>query len=165
MAGFISATIPAATGKILAAQKHHPGPGQTAGAGKGHAAANVGMEWHSSGPAKSRRATKQRAHRPVVRRNPRQFSPRATGIVARAGPCSDADVDSAARRLRARQHPGHEHFSEQLGVGEEIKIDGINYTVVGVLEARAARSAATRTISPSSPSPPALNRYGRWCAA
>ena len=67
----------------------------------------------------------------------------------------DADVDGARNVCVLGSGLAKNIFPNSPPVGEQVKIDGINYSVVGVLEPRAARSAAIRIISPSSPSPPA----------
>jgi putative ABC transport system permease protein len=66
----------------------------------------------------------------------------------------DSDVDSARDVCVLGSGLATNIFPNSSPVGEQLKIDGINYTVVGVLEAAAARSAAIRIILPSCPSRP-----------
>ena len=46
-----------------------------------------------------------------------------------------------------------------------MKIDGINYTVVGVLEAKGGALGGDQDNFAVVPLTTGLNRYGRWCAA
>jgi hypothetical protein len=58
----------------------------------------------------------------------------------------DADVDGARNVCVLGSGLATNIFPNSSALGEQVKMDGINYTVVGVLEAKAARSAATRII-------------------
>ena len=81
--------------------------------------------------------------------------PRATGS-SRTAAAHRADVDGARDCLRARRAAGHDHFPHGLGrrrAGEDRRHQ--LHTWSACSNPRAARWAATRTISPSCRSPPA----------
>ena len=53
-------------------------------------------------------------------------------------------------------------FPYSSGLGERIKIDGINYTVVGVLEGKGSSMGGDQDNFAVVPITTGLNRYGRW---
>ena len=99
-------------------------------------AASVGIEGNFWRGQISTRFAKTRAHRPAVRRNPRQLSRRTTGTSRRAAPFSDSDVDNARDVCVLGSALAKTVFPFGSAVGEQIKINGINYTVVGVLASK-----------------------------
>ena len=74
---------------------------------------------------------------------------------------TDNDVDDAREVCVLGSALAKTAFPFGSPVGEEIKINGIKYIVVGVLAAKGGSMGGNRTISPSSVTT-ALNRYGRW---
>jgi putative ABC transport system permease protein len=53
-------------------------------------------------------------------------------------------------------------FPNSTAVGEQVKIDGIDYTVIGVLESRGASLGSDQDNFAVVPITIGLNRYGRW---
>ena len=138
--------------EILAAQIRHPGTG-TAGGGESHARRQ----------RRHRRQFLARTDVDPLRQNaarprgcsakPPAVSRRATGTLTTAAPCPDNDVDNARDVCVLGSALAKTAFPFGSPVGEEIKINGFKYAVVGVLAPKGGSLGGNRTISPSSPSP------------
>jgi len=74
----------------------------------------------------------------------------------------DADVDSARNVCVLGNGLAKDIFPNSSPVGEQIKIDGINYTVVGVLEPKGSALGGDQDNFAVVPITTGLNRYGRW---
>jgi putative ABC transport system permease protein len=123
--------------------------------------ANLGMEaqfW--SGEIKTRYQTSA----PTVRlygETPGSF-PAHNWNLAAGRLLLDADVDSARNVCVLGCGLATNIFPNSSAVGEIIKIDGINYTVVGVLESKGGNLGGDQDNFAVVPLTTALNRYGRW---
>jgi len=104
---------------------------------------------------------KKRAHRAVVRRNARQFS--GARLELQDGRLLfDSDVDSARDVCVLGNVLATNMFPNSSPVGERVKIDGINYTVVGVLAPKGGALGGDQDNFAIVPLTTGLNRYGRW---
>ncbi|MGA2871077.1 MAG: ABC transporter permease, partial [Verrucomicrobiota bacterium] len=74
----------------------------------------------------------------------------------------DADLDSARNICVLAYGLATNIFPNSSALGESVKIDGINYTVVGVLEAKGASLGGDQDFFAVVPLTTVLNRYGRW---
>ena len=74
----------------------------------------------------------------------------------------DADVDSSRNVCVLGFGLATNIFPNSLAVGEYIKIDGINYNVVGVLEGKGGAMGGDQDNFVVVPISTCLNRYGRW---
>jgi putative ABC transport system permease protein len=74
----------------------------------------------------------------------------------------DADVDSARNVCVLGSGLATDIFPNSSPVGEQVKIDGINYTVVGVLEPKGGALGGDQDNFAVVPITTGLNRYGRW---
>jgi putative ABC transport system permease protein len=74
----------------------------------------------------------------------------------------DADVDSTRNVCVLGKGLATNIFPNSSPVGEFIKIDGINYTVVGVLEGKGSAMGGDQDNFAVVPLTAGLNRYGRW---
>ncbi len=74
----------------------------------------------------------------------------------------DADVDSARDVCVLGNGLATNIFPNSSPVGERIKIDGINYTVVGVLASKGGALGGDQDNFAVVPLTTGLNRYGRW---
>jgi putative ABC transport system permease protein len=74
----------------------------------------------------------------------------------------DADVDSARNVCVLGSGLATDIFPNSSPVGEQVKIDGINYTVVGVLEPKGGALGGDQDNFAVVPISTGLNRYGRW---
>ena len=74
----------------------------------------------------------------------------------------DADLDSARNICVLAYGLALNIFPNSSALGESVKIDGINYTVVGVLEAKGASLGGDQDFFAVVPLTTVLNRYGRW---
>ena len=74
----------------------------------------------------------------------------------------DADVDSVRHVCVLGYGLATNIFPTSSAVGEFIKIDGINYTVVGVLESKGGAMGGDQDNFTVVPISTCLNRYGRW---
>jgi putative ABC transport system permease protein len=74
----------------------------------------------------------------------------------------DADLDSARNICVLAYGLAINIFPNSSALGESVKIDGINYTVVGVLEAKGASLGGDQDFFAVVPLTTVLNRYGRW---
>ena len=123
--------------------------------------ANIGMEtsfW--SGEIKTRYKTSA----PTVRlygETPGSF-PAHNWNLAEGRLLVDADVDSARTVCVLGSGLATNIFPNSTAVGEQVKIDGIDYTVVGVLESRGASLGSDQDNFAVVPITIGLNRYGRW---
>jgi len=73
----------------------------------------------------------------------------------------DADVDSARNVCVLGHGLATNIFPNRVAVGEQLKIDGINYTVIGVLEGKGAAMGGDQDNFAVVPITIGLNRYGR----
>ncbi len=123
--------------------------------------ANIGIEatfW--SGEVKTRYKTSA----PTVRlygETPGSF-PAHNWILAEGRLLLDADVDSARSVCVLGSGLATNIFPNSSAVGEQLKIDGINYTVVGVLESKGGTMGGDQDNFAIVPLTTGLNRYGRW---
>ncbi len=74
----------------------------------------------------------------------------------------DADVDSARNICVLGSGLATNIFPNSSAVGEQVKIDGINYTVIGVLESKGGVAGGDQDNFAVVPLTTALNRYGHW---
>jgi putative ABC transport system permease protein len=74
----------------------------------------------------------------------------------------DADVDSARHVCVLGYGLATNIFPNSSPLGEVIKIDGINYTVVGTLEGKGGAMGGDQDNFVTVPLTTCLNRYGRW---
>jgi putative ABC transport system permease protein len=74
----------------------------------------------------------------------------------------DVDVDNARDVCVLGSGLATNIFPNSSPVGERLKIDGINYTVVGVLEAKGGSLGGNQDNFAIVPITTGLNRYGRW---
>ena len=77
----------------------------------------------------------------------------------------DADVDSARNVCVLGSGLATNIFPNSSPVGEPLKIDGINYTVIGVLESRGSALGGDQDNFAVVPLTTGMNRYGRCGAA
>jgi putative ABC transport system permease protein len=123
--------------------------------------ANIGMEsqfW--SGEIKTRYKTSA----PTVRlygETPGSF-PAHNWNLAEGRLLLDADVDSVRHVCVLGYGLATNIFPNSSAVGEFIKIDGINYSVVGTLESKGGALGGDQDNFAVVPLTTALNRYGRW---
>jgi putative ABC transport system permease protein len=74
----------------------------------------------------------------------------------------DADVDSARNVCVLGSGLATNIFPNSSPVGEQVKIDGIGYTVIGVLESKGGSLGGDQDNFAVVPLTTGLNRYGRW---
>jgi putative ABC transport system permease protein len=74
----------------------------------------------------------------------------------------DSDVDGARNVCVLGSGLATNIFPNSSAVGEEVKIDGIAYTVVGVLESKGSSFGGDQDNFAVVPLTTGLNRYGRW---
>jgi putative ABC transport system permease protein len=74
----------------------------------------------------------------------------------------DADVDSARNVCVLGSGLAADIFPNSSPVGEQVKIDGINYTVIGVLEPKGSTVGGDEDNFAVVPLTTGLNRYGHW---
>jgi putative ABC transport system permease protein len=74
----------------------------------------------------------------------------------------DSDVDSARNVCVLGSGLATNIFPNSSAVGEEVKIDGIAYTVVGVLKSKGSSLGGDQDNFAVVPLTTGLNRYGRW---
>ena len=74
----------------------------------------------------------------------------------------DADVDSIRNVCVLGSGLATNIFPNSSPVGEVVKIDGINYTIVGVLESKGSALGSDQDNFAVVPLTTGLNRYGRW---
>ena len=124
--------------------------------------ASIGMEtrfW--SGEIKTRYKTSAPTVQ-LLRRDARQFSRAQLEPAAKAGCCLMRTW--TARAMFACWAAGWPRifFRTARRVGEQVKIDGINYAVVGVLEPKGGAIGGDQDNFAVVPLTTGLNRYGRW---
>jgi putative ABC transport system permease protein len=74
----------------------------------------------------------------------------------------DADLDSARNICVLAHGLATNIFPNSSAIGEQVKIDGISYTVVGVLAAKGTAMGGDQDNFAVVPLTTVLNRYGRW---
>jgi putative ABC transport system permease protein len=74
----------------------------------------------------------------------------------------DVDVDGARHVCVLGHGLATNIFPNRVAVGESVKIDGINYSVVGVLEPKGAAAGGDQDNFIVAPLSTCLNRYGSW---
>ena len=74
----------------------------------------------------------------------------------------DADVDSSRSVCVLGSGLATNIFPNSSPVGEQVKIDGIGYTVIGVLESKGSALGGDQDNFAVVPLTTGLNRYGRW---
>jgi putative ABC transport system permease protein len=82
--------------------------------------------------------------------------------VADGRPLLDVDVDETRDVCVLGAKIAETLFPHISAVGERLKVDGINYTVVGVIEARGGSVGGNQDNFVALPITTGLNRYGRW---
>jgi putative ABC transport system permease protein len=123
--------------------------------------ANIGVEsvfW--SGEIKTRYKTSA----PTVRlygETPGSF-PAHNWSLAEGRLLMDADVDSSRNVAVLGAGLATNIFPNSSALGEMVKIDGINYSVVGVLEGKGGAMGGDQDNFAVIPLTTGLNRYGRW---
>jgi putative ABC transport system permease protein len=123
--------------------------------------ANIGVEatfW--SGEIKTRYKTSA----PMVRlygETPGSF-PAHNWNLAEGRLLMDADVDGTRNACVLGSGLATNIFPNSSALGEQIKVDGINYTVVGVLESKGGAMGGDQDNFVVVPLTTCLNRYGRW---
>ena len=100
-----------------------------------------------------------RAGRAPLRRDPRQF-PRPQLDRAGGRGIADADVDGARDVCVLGNSLARTIFPAGSAVGERVKIDGINYTVVGVLQPKGGSLGGDQDKFAVIPLTTGLNRFG-----
>ncbi|MFO1487768.1 MAG: ABC transporter permease [Verrucomicrobiota bacterium] len=83
-------------------------------------------------------------------------------ILAEGRPLFDSDVDSTRDVCVLGAGLARTIFPNVAAVGEKVKFDGINYTVVGVLEPKGGSVGGDQDNFAVIPLTTGLNRYGRW---
>ena len=83
-------------------------------------------------------------------------------IVAEGRPLFDTDVDSTRDVCILGAGLAQTIFPNVSALGEKVKFDGINYTVVGVLESKGGSLGGDQDNFAVIPVTTGLNRYGRW---
>ena len=74
----------------------------------------------------------------------------------------DSDIDGARSLCVLGNNLATNIFPNRAAVGESVKIDGINYLVVGVLEPKGGAAGGDQDNFAAVPLTTGLNRYGRW---
>ncbi len=74
----------------------------------------------------------------------------------------DLDVDGARNVCVLGNRLARNLFPQSSPIGDRIKIDGINYTIVGVLEAKGGAAGGDQDTFAIIPITTAINRYGQW---
>ena len=74
----------------------------------------------------------------------------------------DADVDSARKVCVLGYGLATNIFPNSSAVGEQVKIDGIDYAIIGVLESKGGALGGDQDNFAVVPLTTVLNRYGRW---
>jgi putative ABC transport system permease protein len=74
----------------------------------------------------------------------------------------DADVDGARNVCVVGHGLATNIFPNSSALDEQIKVDGINYTVIGVLESKGGAAGGDQDNFVVVPLTTCLNRYGRW---
>ena len=148
-------------GKILAAQGHHARTGTTVEE-KATLAAAVGIEGQFLGRQIQTRYAKTAPTVQLFGETPGSF-PAHNWIVEEGRVLVDSDVDDARDVCVLGSALAKTVFPFGSAVGEELKINGINYTVVGVLASKGASLGGNQDNFAIVPLTTALNRYGlRW---
>jgi putative ABC transport system permease protein len=124
-------------------------------------AASVGIENNFWGGQVETRYKKTPPNVGLLGETPGSFPPR-NWVVAEGRGLSELDVDNARDVCVLGSGLAKAVFPFGSAMGERLKINGINYTVVGVLEARGASLGGDQDNFAIIPITTALNRYGRW---
>jgi putative ABC transport system permease protein len=123
--------------------------------------ASIGMEaglW--SGQLETRYA-KTAPNISVMGETPGSFPARSWNI-ADGRPLMDVDVDDARDVCVLGSQVAETLFPHSSPLGERLKIDGINYTIIGVIEALGGIAGGNQDNFVVVPITTGLNRYGRW---
>jgi putative ABC transport system permease protein len=83
-------------------------------------------------------------------------------IVQEGRPLFDSDVDGTRDVCVLGDALARTVFPNLSPIGQRIKMDGINYTVVGVLEAKGTSAGGNQDNFAIVPLTTGLNRFGRW---
>lgn len=83
-------------------------------------------------------------------------------VIAEGRPLSEADVDGAHDVCVLGSRLADTLFPNASPLGERIKLDGINYTVIGVLEQKGTSFGGNQDNFALIPITTGLNRYGRF---
>jgi putative ABC transport system permease protein len=124
-------------------------------------ALNVGLDDDYSGGEVISRYAKGPPSVMLLGETPGSF-PAKNWVLAEGRTISDADVDSARDVCVLGHSLAEILFPYGSALGERVKVGGINYTVVGVLEAKGAVLGGTQDNFAIIPITTGINRYGGW---
>jgi putative ABC transport system permease protein len=124
-------------------------------------AAHVGIEDNFWGGQVETRFQKTPPTVRLLGETPGSF-PARNWVLAEGRILSDGDVDSARDVCVLGAALAKTVFPFGSGVGERLKINGINYTVIGVLSPKGGSVGGEQDNFAVVPITTALNRYGRW---
>jgi len=82
--------------------------------------------------------------------------------IAEGRPLMDIDVDDSRDVCVLGNKVAQTLFPHSSPLGERLKIDGINYTIIGVIEARGGSVGGDQDNFVVVPITTGMNRYGRW---
>ena len=147
--------------EILAAQIRHPGPGTTGG-GKSHAGRRRRHRRQFLARTDLDPLRQDGAHRPsCIGETPGSF-PARNWDIDEGRALSEDDVDNARDVCVLGSALAKTAFPFGSAMGEEIKINGYKYAVVGVLAPKGGSLGGDQDNFAIIPITTALNRYGRW---
>ena len=147
--------------KYLAAQRHHAGPGP-GGREESHPGRGRWASRRPFGAGRSRPAT--RRLRPTCQlfgETPASF-PARNWMLGEGRLLLEMDVDGGRNVCVLGNGLAKTVFPHGSPVGEQLKINGINYSVVGVLEAKGGSLGGDQDNFAVMPITTGLNRYGRY---
>jgi putative ABC transport system permease protein len=124
-------------------------------------AANIGIEtsfWNGEIQARNKKSV---PNVPLYGETPGSF-PARNWSIEEGRLLFDADVDSAHNVCVLGNKLAKTLFPHGSALNEHLKIDGINYTVVGVLEPKGGSLGGNQDNFAVVPITTGLNRYGRW---
>ncbi len=124
-------------------------------------AANVGMETSFWAGEVETRFNKSAPTVTLLGETPGSF-PAHNWILAEGRPLFDTDVDSARDVCVLGAGLAKTIFPNVPPLGEKVKFDGINYTVIGVLESKGGSLGGNQDNFAVIPLSTGLNRYGRF---
>src|SRR6267143_571760 len=123
-------------------------------------AKNVGMESWFWGGEVSSRYEKSTPDVPLLGQTPGSF-PAKNWIIQDGRALTESDVDSARDVCVLGNSLAKSLFPFGSSLGERVKFDGINYTVIGVLEPKGTMLGGNQDKFAVIPITTGLNRYGR----
>jgi putative ABC transport system permease protein len=123
--------------------------------------ANIGMETTFWNGEIQTRDNKSVPGAPLYGETPGSF-PAHNWNLQEGRPLLDMDVDGSRAVCVLGHKLAEKLFARSSPLGERLKMDGINYTVVGVLEAQGSSLGGNQDNFAIVPITTGLNRYGRW---